>query len=370
MEKAPSRRLTSRWPGLGYGVRPDDTATLVRKIAQVNGGAWLLLGTVAAFNLLFLLIGNQALIRSGLVQWPIALLAPVVWWLNHRRHVVRARWTLILLSMADCLLAILGGQGTASNVHLYFLLFAVMTPTLFAAEQRGSIASLVLANLGCFSLLQWQGWPPHPAFALLSPSIQAWMTQSMVLSCVLIVIMMNLLTEIAAGENENRLLALADTDALTGLPNRRRFRLALKAEQERIRREDSSFVLGVFDLDHFKRINDELGHDAGDLALQHVCRVVQAQLRPYDLLARTGGEEFVLLLSQTHLEEAQQAVERIRLALMAHPFDYEGLSRVVTASIGLACVEAGQDAGLRLRQADAAMYQAKREGRNRICVAA
>lgn len=371
MKKAPYRtaHLTARWRWLSFGVRAEDTATQVRKIVQVNAGVWLLIGTVLVFNALFWLIGNEALIRSGFWQWPVMLVAPTVWWLNGKRYVHAARWLMILLAMLDCMVAVVGGQGTASTVHIYFLLFAVMTPTLFAVEEWPATMALVTANLLIFLALQLGHWPPHPAFTLLDAHTQAMMIQSMVISCVLILILMTMLTEVAAADNEQRLIRLAETDPLTGLPNRRQFRQALQAEGGRMAREGGSFVLGVFDLDHFKRVNDEWGHDAGDQALVHIGQVVQGQLRAYDLVARTGGEEFVLLLPHTDLAEAGLVVERIQQALIADPFVYGGQARVITISIGMALVNDPATMDQRLRQADAAMYQAKHEGRNRVCCA-
>ncbi|TDM05515.1 MAG: hypothetical protein C4K60_12190 [Ideonella sp. MAG2] len=362
-------QITARWRGLSFGVRAEDTATQVRKTVQVNAGVWIMIGTVLIFNGLFALIGNEALILSGLWQWPVLLVAPLVWWLNAQRYTRAARWALILLAMVDCLLAVAGGQGTASMVHVYFLLFAVLTPILFAVEEWPATLILVTTNLAIFLGLELLQWPPHPAMALLDPFTKKLLIQSMVVSSVLVLIMMSLLTEIAAADNENRLIRLADTDPLTGLPNRRQFRQALEAEMSRMTREGGSLVLGVFDLDHFKRVNDEWGHDAGDQALVHIAKVVQHQLRAYDLVARTGGEEFVLLLPQTDLAEAQAVVERIRHAVMSAPFSYGEQSRVITVSVGLALVTDAALMDQRLRQADEAMYQAKHEGRNRVCCA-
>ncbi|MDZ7813871.1 MAG: diguanylate cyclase [Ideonella sp.] len=371
MKKAPQRtaQFTARWRWLAFGVRAEDTATQVRKIVQVNAGVWLMIGTILVFNALFWLVGNEALIRSGLWQLPLMLVVPAVWWLNARRHLRAGRWLMLLLAMTDCFVAIAGGQGTASSVHIYFLLLAVMTPTFFPVEEWPSTMALVMANLLIFLVLQFGYWPPHPSFALLDAQTREQMIQSMVVSCVLILILMTMLTEIAAADNENRLIRLAETDPLTGLANRRQFRQALEAEGSRMAREGGSFVLGVFDLDHFKRVNDEWGHDAGDQALVHIGQVVQGQLRAYDLVARTGGEEFVLLLPHTDLVEASVVVGRIRQALVNDPFTYGGHARVITVSIGLALVIDQATMDQRLRQADEAMYQAKHEGRNRVCCA-
>jgi diguanylate cyclase (GGDEF)-like protein/PAS domain S-box-containing protein len=165
---------------------------------------------------------------------------------------------------------------------------------------------------------------------------------------------------------EERLAHLATHDPLTGLPNRRLFEEALARAMARARRGTPSALL-LLDLDHFKIVNDFLGHAAGDEALVRVVNLVLEQIRAEDVLSRLGGDEFVVLLEGANLDYAQAVAERIRKAVEA--FSFTSDSRVsVSLSIGLVGVGGQPDTAAVLSQADAAMYQAKQSGRNHIAV--
>ncbi|WP_421250782.1 diguanylate cyclase [Aeromonas sp. 600584] len=166
-------------------------------------------------------------------------------------------------------------------------------------------------------------------------------------------------------ERNRRMHRLAFTDELTGIDNRRRVLVDGREHFELARRQQMPFSLLLFDIDHFKRINDLLGHHQGDRVLQWVSRMVARELRQQDLLGRTGGEEFLALLPETGLEEASRVAERIcsRIGQRALP----GLSHPVTISIGCACLrDDDQDLAALIRRADAALYRAKGAGRNRV----
>lgn len=167
---------------------------------------------------------------------------------------------------------------------------------------------------------------------------------------------------------EEQLEYLATHDALTGLPNR----IALQAAVERAialvdRGVGSALVL--LDMDNLKMINDTMGHSAGDKALIALAQRLKANLQARDLLARVAGDEFVILLNDTDLEEAVRTAQRLRQAVGALPVNVDGQSVFVTVSIGLVPVESGLDVEQLLSQADAAMYQAKLRGGNRVQVA-
>ena len=171
---------------------------------------------------------------------------------------------------------------------------------------------------------------------------------------------------------EHRLAALATSDGLTGLANRRHFDELLESEWERARRDGAAFSLLLVDVDHFKKYNDRYGHQAGDACLKSVAQVLAAQaLRPADLAARYGGEEFVLLLPDTGAAGCEMIGARIRDSLAALGIDHElNLpSRKVTVSIGGATVD-WQDGQLEssslIEAADRALYLAKGEGRDRL----
>ncbi len=168
----------------------------------------------------------------------------------------------------------------------------------------------------------------------------------------------------AAAVENARLYALANVDGLTGLYVRRYFDLRVSEEIERARRFGTSFALVMLDLDDFKRLNDTHGHIVGDRALREIAKVAERQLRGVDLAARYGGEELAFLLPRTSLADAHAVAERIRAAIANHVFG----GHKITASLGVAgWTEAGVTDPERLvERADAALYRAKAEGKNRV----
>lgn len=163
-----------------------------------------------------------------------------------------------------------------------------------------------------------------------------------------------------------RIRRLTERDALTDALNRRAFGELLAREQEQLNR-GRGHALVVLDVDHFKRINDELGHAAGDAALQHLVHLLQGCLRESDQLGRLGGEEFGVLLPLTDQVGALCSAERMRAALAAKPLQWQGQSWPMSASFGVAeATQADSDPGALMLRADRALYRAKELGRNRV----
>ncbi len=155
---------------------------------------------------------------------------------------------------------------------------------------------------------------------------------------------------------------LAITDELTGLWNRRYFMQHLQDEIDRGRRYQQSFAIAMIDVDHFKMINDALGHPVGDRVLADMGRLLRKLGRASDLLARYGGEEFAILMPMADAEHAVMAAERLRTAISDHIFPRR---KKLSVSIGLACFPAdGANGADLLKRADSALYEAKRNGRN------
>ncbi len=166
---------------------------------------------------------------------------------------------------------------------------------------------------------------------------------------------------------EGELRELASTDPLTGVANRRRFLEAVGAELQRIQRYGNGGSLLMLDLDHFKRVNDRLGHGTGDEVLRHFTALVQRHLRTTDLLGRLGGEEFGVLLTETPLAGAREFAERLRRHVEAEPADTGRGAVAVTVSIGVTPLASSDGAPDEvLARADEALYQAKSRGRNRV----
>ncbi|MGM0594637.1 MAG: sensor domain-containing diguanylate cyclase [Pseudomonadota bacterium] len=164
-------------------------------------------------------------------------------------------------------------------------------------------------------------------------------------------------------EVERELKRLATTDKLTGINNRLRFEQLLEKELERGERYRRRLALIMFDIDHFKQVNDNYGHDIGDKVLKKIARVVEAKLRRPDAFARWGGEEFMILAPETDLDGALELAERLREAVTEADFAPVGK---VTASFGVAGCRNDDTLRALVRRADRALYRAKEQGRNRV----
>lgn len=176
--------------------------------------------------------------------------------------------------------------------------------------------------------------------------------------------------EVAAVESEleaQRQLALRD--ALTQLPNREAYNQRLGEEMARWRRYERPLALAVLDVDHFKRVNDEHGHAVGDRVLIEIAEVVSTRLRENDFVARFGGEELVVLLPETGGEDAIAAMDALRTDLENHDVSLDKATLRITVSIGVAVVTPEESADALFERADAALYEAKSDGRNRCVLA-
>ncbi|HNN12184.1 MAG TPA: GGDEF domain-containing protein [Anaerolineales bacterium] len=163
----------------------------------------------------------------------------------------------------------------------------------------------------------------------------------------------------------NQRLKLANTDPLTGLFNRRKAEETIQSETLRAKRYERPLALILLDLDHFKQVNDKYGHPMGDMVLSVIAGVLQRNVRGSDSLARWGGEEFIVIASETDLNSARLLAERLRLAIEQTPlYAVSG----ITASLGVVELRESEDFLSMIERADLKMYQAKDKGRNRVAV--
>ncbi|MNX91418.1 Response regulator PleD [compost metagenome] len=155
-------------------------------------------------------------------------------------------------------------------------------------------------------------------------------------------------------------------DPLTGLPNRAAWSERLEHEISQWQQHGNTLMLAMLDLDHFKRINDNYGHLAGDKVLKIIASVLRKRLRGTDFIARFGGEEFVLLLPSTVPAAGMKLLEHLRASIEACPFHFKGERVTITISMGLTAFKPGEHSDLVLKRADQALYRAKNAGRNRV----
>lgn len=174
---------------------------------------------------------------------------------------------------------------------------------------------------------------------------------------------------IAAEEAAAAARIASETDALTGLPNRRQLLIVLDRAHEQALEQRQSLSIAVLDIDHFKRVNDTFGHVVGDRVLQRVAQAAVGALRGTDMIGRFGGEEFIIILPNASLDVAETIANRVRTAIEADSLDGFGSWPTVTASLGVANWQPGEAMTALLQRADEALYDAKRGGRNMVCCA-
>jgi diguanylate cyclase len=162
---------------------------------------------------------------------------------------------------------------------------------------------------------------------------------------------------------------LVREDQLTGSLNRRGLDDVFERESARADRRGTPLCVALLDLDNFKKLNDTYGHLAGDNALRHLVKVVRDTLRSMDVIARFGGEEFVILLPETNVEAASSAMVRVQRELTKHFFLHENEKMLITFSCGVALRRPNEDQASLVARADRAMYEAKRSGKNRVVIA-
>lgn len=168
---------------------------------------------------------------------------------------------------------------------------------------------------------------------------------------------------------QEKMAQMSLRDELTGLYNRRYFNSAIKSEVARAGRYGRGLVLGIMDLDHFKKINDTYGHPAGDVALAAIGSLLMDFFRQSDILCRYGGEEFAVILPDTQVDEARIVCERFRENVSNYPFKYEDIDFTLTISIGITSFtnrDGSKSTDTLVARADRALYQAKNQGRNRV----
>ncbi|MEA1961664.1 MAG: diguanylate cyclase [Bacillota bacterium] len=170
-------------------------------------------------------------------------------------------------------------------------------------------------------------------------------------------------------ELEQRIMKLASTDYLTGLLNRRAFMERVEAEVNRSRRQGQNMGVIIMDIDHFKYVNDQYGHQAGDEVLQNVAVSLTRCCRSYDYVGRYGGEEFIVCLPGADQEISVRIAERMRMAIKGDETVLADARRIkITASFGVSTLDVNQEESLDslINRADRLLYQAKNEGRNRV----
>ena len=353
----------------------DDTVRMA-EIAQMparrrlSGAAyWIMLKRVvvvagsinAAWVVLYALLGSLPL--TLLSVGSIALYAAAGWLLERRRNLLA-----VMLIWFEAIGHTVVGSlllGWDSGFHYFLMMLSIPllvigTPPRRALPLTGAV---LVAYAALYAVCAWLG--PLRPLPPLQAGIAMWVN---------IVLVFGMFYAMAAYyrmrvvDAERRLLQMATIDPLTGLANRAQFHTRAAVELGRMKRSGEPITLVLADVDFFKRINDEFGHDAGDQVLVRLARLLREGLRDCDVLARWGGEEFLALLPACDGVGAHEVAERLRQAVAALQIDIGGRVFNVTMSFGIAEVAEDRELLVATTRADRALYRSKHEGRNRVTV--
>lgn len=322
----------------------------IRVVAPI--GFWAHVGFIP----LFLLLGVplMALFNVGSVLcWTGA------WWFNRRGGRTIAMSLIALEVMLHAVFAVML-IGWDSGFHYYMI---PVLPFLLLDDRSNS--RLIVGSSVMVPLIYLGLWlaAPGGAPAGINQALYRWLPAMNILIPMSTLGVMTAYFRIASVRTERDMEGLAMTDTLTNLPNRRRMWGLLQEHASRGR-----FTVLIADIDHFKGINDSLGHEAGDRALRTVATRLAVELRHTDVLARWGGEEFLVLLPDTSVDKATEIANRLRRAVSSEPIRYEGTTNHVTVTLGVAEHVDGMPLDACLRAADAALYKGKETGRDRVIV--
>lgn len=250
---------------------------------------------------------------------------------------------------------VLVGERSGETVFIWVLLIPILSHLLLGRRRGLWVALLFLGAAGViFFATRLRSGAGIDVVDVLNVGV-----------CSLLIVVFSNIYERSRERVERNLLRQAVTDSLTGLVNRRGFLDAIQREHARARRHGQPLSLLLVDLDHFKAVNDQYGHEAGDAVLVALAELLNERLRESDLAARFGGEEFVIMLPATTLEQARQLAEQLRLALSERVIRHE--QRPIRISMSVGAAEAGDESvDALISRADRRLYLSKNRGRNRV----
>jgi diguanylate cyclase (GGDEF)-like protein len=349
-----------------WGVESHLDYTTKRKILHTNIAALLAVLSYSLYGVFYSFIGNPALNNAIYSLIPFFPLQVLVLYLNRKKHYCQARWLLVVAVMGSQLAVSFVSFGSFLNSYYSYIVFALVSIVVFPLERWKSIIFLFTLNIGLYLYFEFNWIAPAPALLELDKDIVRLIRHLYPTTSLLTVLFFMSMVEFVAARGERRLERLSVTDALTLLPNRRYFESAYKLEAAQNQRAQSHLSLAILDIDHFKQVNDNYGHDVGDQVLMHISELLRRSTRAGNVIARVGGEEFALLLPNTKQSEALEMAERIRINIEGSSYIHDGKRLPLTLSIGISEVDCEVPLEQSYKLADKALYEAKRKGRNRV----
>lgn len=290
----------------------------------------------------------------------------VIYIYNQRGYHRFAFSTGVLESVINATLAtyVLGWQSS-----FYFYIFAIIPLIFINAKIRQTYKVVLAILLGMLVLALFLQTPLQPP----QIDMETYLTVMNITLVILNLAYVGHAFENAAEDAEaellranRRLMNLAATDPVTNLTNRRNMMLRIEQEKEKIDRGGKPFSLIMVDIDNFKHVNDEFGHDGGDFVLIGLAEMISVSIRKQDQVARWGGDEFLVMLPETDLEGGRVVAEKIRQRVLRTPFVYHEKDIPVTLTFGVGLCDSNNGIGSCIRKADQALYFGKQSGKNRV----
>jgi diguanylate cyclase (GGDEF)-like protein len=340
---------------IGLTIEQDELKGFSRTIAEIE---WLLVVLV----LVYLLAGATGEVGNIAVSMALFFFGAFVLglhYLNFNKLESRPKLMIETWIMIIFITWVVWYTGKIQSPLLNLYLLPIIASALIFGKLTTAIQ--MVAIIGCFMFFSYDP-RAKPIMSLV------YWGELMALSAP--VILVAYITTMLAADIRyavDKIKQVSDTDDLTGLYNMRAFSSMLQRAFKQSVRYGHAMSVVMIDSDNLKQINDKHGHDAGNRLLQHLVRCIREQLRGSDVMARFGGDEFIVLLSETNNKGAQEMAERIRKAIEVSRFDIRGGDTNVTASLGVASYpEDGGNLEVILDKADKAMYRAKQKGRNKV----
>jgi diguanylate cyclase (GGDEF)-like protein len=340
---------------LGLAIEQDELKGFARTIAEIE---WLLLILV----LLYLVAGGP--VEDGRIAIHMALFffgafILALHYVNFYRQETRVKLTVETWVMIAFITWVAWYSGRIESPLLNLYLLPIIASSLILGKAMTAAEVVVVAL--CYLAL---GYDPQ----LKSPAtLVYWGEMLALISPVILVAYITTMLSADIRFAVDKIKQVSDTDDLTGLYNMRAFSAMLQRSFKQAVRHSHPLSVAMIDSDNFKLINDNHGHESGNRLLQHLVRCVRDELRGSDVMARFGGDEFVVLLPETNRRGAHEVAERIRKAVELSRFDIRGGDLNTTVSIGIASYpEDGGNLEVILDKADKAMYRAKQRGRNKV----
>lgn len=328
-----------------------------RSLAEIE---WLLLTLIVSY----LVMAGTGPDTVQMIAAAVAFAAFVIAFRYMNLLTRQARWKLVLETWMMILLTALivwhTGKSQSPLINLYLL------PIVFSAVtlSKGTTSLQVLLIVSLYL---------HAAHSVLGEAFFSYRTFSQALFDIAPFVLVAYITALLSADMiaaRQFIKHLSETDDLTGLPNMRAFGVALRRERARAEREKTKFSIIMIDADDMKSVNDKFGHETGNDLMRNMANAIQRTVRTSDVIARYGGDEFVVLLPNSDENQARQAAERILHSIGNMSFDSGGKRVSTTASIGYAVYpDISRDIDLLLALADQAMYDSKKAGRNRVSAA-